>query len=175
MLILLDIDRTLVHAVERRLVLPEWLDHYKYFFWAEYVVFVRPHLTTFLEFLYSQPAWKIGLFTGGSKEYCEKVAEELFSSYSLYCKFSWNEYDESFDFDGKRKSTAYIAYKLKIPEDEILLLDDSVSLCKQLGDRAFLVEKFIVCFDFTNTFVPEMIQNEGLLKCITELKDKYLD
>ena len=175
MLVLLDIDRTLMHPVERRFVQPEWKERFQTFEFDQYTVFLRPFLSIFLSYLFSltSKGTKVGHFTAGSYNYATHVVKEVFEphGYKLHCVFSNREYDESLDFDGRPKSVYYVAHKLKINVNEIILVDDSARVCNPNVPHSYKIPKFVVCTDYTNIFGPFMFHDQGLLECYDHLEE----
>ncbi len=185
-LLLLDIDRTLVHSLLTYLVKDEFKIHFNSIIYDEYTVFIRPHLETFLDYLkdisLKNKDFKIGLFTAGSKNYANFINKKLLTSLNIESKyiFSTKEYDEGFDFNGTGKSLHYISYLTNIPVQNIYLVDDSLSIKngflkhKELYNNCYNISKFVVCFDDTHCFIPESVTNNGLLECIEWIKNKQL-
>ncbi len=176
-LLLLDIDRTLVHSLLTGLVKDEFKTHFKTLIYDEYTVFVRPYLEPFIEFL-KNTDFKIGIFTAGSKNYAKFINNHLLAPLNLKIEskyiFSTKEYDEGFDFDGTRKSLNYISYLTNIPVNNIYLIDDSVSVkngLTKLKDQCYNISKFVVCYDDTHFFIPNSVTNNGLNECIEFIKN----
>ena len=185
-LLLLDIDRTLVHSLPTYLVKDEFKTHFNSIIYDEYTVFIRPHLETFVEYLkdisLKNKDFKIGLFTAGSKNYANFINKKLLSSLNLNIEskyiFSTKEYDESFDFNGTGKSLHYISYLTNIPVQNIYLIDDSTGIKngflkhKDIYNNCYNISKFVVCYDDTHLFISDSVTNNGLLECIEWIKTK---
>ena len=184
-LLLLDIDRTLVHSLPTYLVKDEFKIHFKSFIYDEYTVFIRPYLDTFVQYLNNislkNTNFKIGLFTAGSKKYANFINKYLLTPLNLKIEskyiFSTKEYDEGFDFDGTRKSLHYISYLTSIPVQNIYLIDDSTGIKnsflkhKDIYNNCYNISKFIVCYDDTHCFISDSVTNNGLLECIEWIKE----
>ncbi len=168
-LILLDIDRTLVHAVPNYKLNSEWCNYFETFNYENYTIFKRPHLTTFLDtlFYHLSDEYKmniqIGLFTAGSQHYTNHIIANIFKDYPLNRNYVFSDYhsNQSWLFDYKPKSLDYIKKILSTNEDknenkntnkntvdQIYLIDDSVGVKKYLSDNeCYLIPKFYVCTD----------------------------
>jgi hypothetical protein len=162
----LDIDRTLVHAVEKKFVTDEF-KYFEHFLYHEYTVFLRPHLNTFLSFLFHDLKTKykkdynidlkIGLFTGGSREYALKIEEILFKPYQYNLDFIY--------CDTVNKKSSQLEERLNIKRENIIMIDDSVSIKKLNFKECYLINKFVICDDFEHKFFPLSKEDNGLLRC----------
>lgn len=196
-LILLDIDRTLVHAVSNYRLNSEWCNYFETFNYENYTIFKRPHLTTFLDtlFYHLSDEYKmniqIGLFTAGSQHYTNHIIENIFKDYPLNRNYVFSDYhsNQSWLFDYKPKSLDYIKKILSTNEDknenkntnntnkntvdQIYLIDDSVGVKKYLSDyECYLIPKFYVCTDdFQPVFVKYMKNDTRLLECLNYLRN----
>ena len=174
--IALDIDRTLVHAVPTSIIKEEWKLKYETLEYDEYTVFIRPYLYTFLDYLFST-SYEIGLYTAGSREYAEFIRDKLFlyRGYTLSFIFSSDMCINRDNTLQLTKSLSHISKRLHTEPTSILLVDDSSAIKRYItletgGDHCYLVSKFVVCFDDSNVFVPQMVENDGLLKCMDYIK-----
>jgi hypothetical protein len=172
----LDIDRTLVHALEKYYVKKEWFTHFDHFDYEEYYVFIRPHLKTFLTFLFNDLKKnyniKIGLFTAGSHEYALRIVDNLFVPLEIKPDFIFADVSIS------TKTTNYLVHTLSefgeiVDKNNIIMIDDSVSIKKLNMKECYLINKFILCDDFQHNFFPECLEDKGLLNCIEFIKTKY--
>ncbi len=174
--IALDIDRTLVYSTFTSNIKNEWLTLFDNFIYENYTVFIRPHLKTFLEYLF-QPEnnFKIGIYTAGGEEYAKLVVEKLFipNGYTPSFIFISSNSFENVSFDDKQKSVEYLSYKLRIPTKNILLIDDSSAIKKVNPEGCYLISKFYVSFDYTHVFNENVLKDEGLLECIEWLSINY--
>ena len=180
--ILLDIDRTLVHAIHTHLIHEEWKTKYETFDFDEYTVFIRPNLYTFLDYLF-KTGCKIGLYTAGDREYAEFIRDTIFTprGYYLDCLFSQSECINRGDTICLTKSLHLIGRRLQTSPKQLLLIDDSSAIKRDITaemdgyeDHCYLVRKFVVCLDGSNTFIPQMVEEDGLLVCMREISKLLL-
>jgi hypothetical protein len=179
-LLLLDIDRTLVHSVPNYNVNSEWYNHFDSLKYENFTIFIRPHLTTFLDTLFKKQKqnnnkyFQIGIFTAGSWHYMNYITEKIFKDYPLNRNYLFHEYhsDQSLLFDNKLKSLDYIKSFLVLnkqlnPEDDIYLIDDSVSVKNKIGENCYLIPKFYVCTDdIQPVFNKKALEDTSLLECL---------
>ncbi len=180
-LLLLDIDRTLVHSVPNYNVNSEWYNHFDSLKYENFTIFIRPHLTTFLDTLFKRQKqnnnnkyFQIGIFTAGSWHYMNYITEKIFKDYPLNRNYLFHEYhsDQSLLFDKKQKSLDYIKSLLVLnkqlnPEDDIYLIDDSVSIKNKIGEKCYLIPKFYVCTDdIQPVFNKKALDETSLLECL---------
>lgn len=169
--IVLDIDRTLVHAILSSKIKDEWKEKFEWFIYDEYTVFLRPKVRIFISFLYDNE-YIVGIFTAGSYNYSQQIVNHLFKDYKLKFVFSNKEYEESFDMYGKLKPMEYIVYKYPdIRIEDCLLIDDSTSIKKYLRERCYNIKKFVVCYDNINQFNPLSESDSVLVECMEWLKN----
>lgn len=171
-LIVLDIDRTLVHSVVKYFVKSDWSNHYKTLKFNNYIVFLRPLLEDFLNFL-KEKKYKVGLFTGGDSEYAEFIKKNIFNNFPLEFVYSKVECEESFDYDGKLKSVNYLSQSLDIPVENILLIDDANNVKRANPNNCYQISPFVVCCEIKHFFVPEMIQDNQFIKCMDWLTSNF--
>jgi phosphoserine phosphatase len=174
-LIVLDIDRTIVHSCLKYFVKDNWIENYKTFNFDAYVIFLRPHLEKFLNFL-KEKKYKVALFTGGDKDYANFIKKNILDKYlnvPLEFVYSRVEADESFDFDGKLKSVNYISNQINIPVENILLIDDANNVKRGNPNNCYQISPFVVCCEIKHIFVPEMINDNQLIKCMDWLTSNF--
>ena len=168
--IVLDIDRTLVDAVLTRRIKEEWKEKFEWFVYYEYIVFLRPKVREFINFLFENN-YTVGIFTAGSNNYATTIVNKLFKDYKLHFVFSEEECNKSFDMYGKTKPMEYIIYKYpEFKVEDCLLIDDSITIKKDLGERCYNIKKFVVCFDDVDVFNELSERDNGLVKCMEWLQ-----
>ena len=175
--IILDIDRTLIHSVEKCVVKEEWKEHFETFEVDEYIVFLRPHVKEFINFLFNSKNnnhnFTVGIFTASSKEYAKSIVNYLFKEYNIFFLFSSGEYEESFDKYGRFKPIEYISEKIpEINSDKCIIIDDSSLIKKSNGEKCYKINPFVVCFDDVPKFNIISIDDTSLLNCMEWLKNK---
>jgi hypothetical protein len=167
--IALDIDRTLVCSVRTYYVKKEWLTMFDSFIFDNYTVFIRPHIKSFLNYLFDpENKFKVGIYTAADEEYAKVVIDKLFTPdrYEPEFVFSSTDSYQNKKFDGKDKSVEYLSYKLNIPINNILLIDDSSAIKKVNLEGCYLIPKFFICFDNNvNVFNTKAQTDEELLEC----------
>ncbi len=169
--IILDIDRTLVHAVSKYVIKEDWKDKFEWFISEPYVVFFRPQIREFIKFLFDNN-YKVGLFTAGSKEYAEEIVHNLFKNYKLEFVFSNEHYDEGFDMFGKLKPLEYIVYKNPHLElDDCIIVDDSSLIKNSNGDRCYKIKPFCICYDDSHAFINSSEEDNELFKFMEWVKN----
>lgn len=170
--IILDIDRTLIHAVSKYIVKEEWKDKFEWFISDNFIVFLRPHVREFIDFLYNNN-YKVGIFTAGSYDHANSVVNNLFNNRKLEFVFSNEQYDEGFDMFGKLKPIEYIVYKHpEIDIDECIIIDDSSLIKNSNGHRCYKINPFCICCDDRPIFISSSEEDTGLFKFIEWIKNK---
>ncbi len=170
MIIALDIDRTLVHSVNKYFVKQEWTEDFDTFDWDIFTIFIRPNINEFLDFLFTH--FTVGIFTAGAKEYAYEIKDRLFHDRNLLFIYSEYESNACQRTLNKQKCTKYIQTKLNTDED-ILLIDDSSLIKSRNKDTCYLIPKFVICFDDSKIFRPETKNDTALLDLIVYLKTNY--
>ncbi len=184
-LLLLDIDRTLVHACPNFRVQKKWLDWYDHFDFDNYTVFVRPNMKQFLDFVFEH--FSVGIFSAGGCEYVDVVIQNLFVDRPLSIVLSSNDCDTCFEQTKKSKCTQYALnlyntkYGCNLSCFDIKLIDDSHMIMVQNFSTCHLIPKFIVCYDDSDVSIDsnkddnELIVVQDMLikwKNETHLKNK---
>jgi len=171
--VVLDIDRTLIHSVLKCIVKEEWRKHFETLEVDEFVVFLRPHVREFIKFLYDND-FKVGIFTASSREYASEIVEYLFKDRDVLFFFSNNEYEESLDKYNRFKPLEYVADIVdNIGIDKCVIIDDSSTIKKSNGERCYKINPFVVCFDDVPKFYDLSIDDTGLVNCIEWIKDRF--
>lgn len=168
-IIALDIDRTLVHSVPKYCVKEEWKDRFEWFDIISHISFLRPHVRTFIDFLFNK-GYNVGIFTAGSKEYAEEVVAELFKNKDLLFIFSNIEYNKGFEKYGKMKPIEYI---MENYEGECILIDDSNSVYKDNMERCYKINPFFVCFDDLPKYNAGCEKDIAFIDCMRWLEENF--
>lgn len=120
MLLILDIDETLVHATEAPLDIPHDFSFSRYF------VYKRPHLDEFIDFCMDR--FDVALWTSSTAGYAAIMADELFKNKHL--QFVWsrkrctqriNNEDKCYIWLKKLSKVKKLGFRL----EKILVVDDS--------------------------------------------------
>lgn len=121
MLLILDLDETLIHATENKLDKPE------NFRCEQYYVYVRPHLDDFLEIIKNH--FEIAVWTSSTEMYAEIVVKNIFpNDYPL--SFLWAREKCTKRFDELTYSHVNIKDLKKVKKkgynlEKILIVDDT--------------------------------------------------
>lgn len=121
MLLILDIDETLIYAANQP------LDDQMYdFSFAGYFVYKRPFLAEFLEFCAQH--FELALWTSSTEGYAKVIADQLFQPEQLRfvwarkrCTVLFNGYDYSYVWLKNLRKVKNQGYKLQ----QVLVVDDS--------------------------------------------------
>jgi hypothetical protein len=162
--IILDIDRTLVHSVEKNIVKKEWLEFFETVDIGDYIVFLRPGVREFINWL-TESQYTVGLFTASCRGYATEISKILFKNDPLFI-LSEVQYDDA-RFKYKRlKPLEYVIdlYPTLILS-ESLLIDDSNSIKKHNEKYCYKIRPFVVCFDDSKGFCDKSIEDKELIKC----------
>jgi hypothetical protein len=167
-LVVLDIDRTLVHACPTIHVQNKWLEWYDHFEFDCYTVFVRPMMKEFLEFLFDH--FDVGIFTAGGNEYADVVVKQLFQPQQhLQFVFSSDDCDQCFEETKKMKCMNWLLniYNTKCSKNltlqDVKLIDDSHIHMMNNFKCCYLMPQFIVCYDGCNRSINAMKDDKELL------------
>lgn len=136
--VLLDLDETLLFSVEKKQIvgkekfveaLKSQLDHFDMD--DEFVVFLRPGLGEFLDFIGSR--YHVGVWTAASKSYAVSIIKFVFEKrsrrldsffHSYHCEFAQNKYSS--------ESLKPLRFPINILGiNHIILIDDLESNCNQ--------------------------------------------
>ena len=121
MLLILDLDETLIHATERRLAGPPD------FVFDRFNIYRRPHLAEFLAFCAAH--FSVAVWTSSSEPYAEAVVEEVFGEhYPL--EFLWARKRCTPRFDAETKTDSWLKDLKKVRRrgynlDRVLVVDDT--------------------------------------------------
>lgn len=188
-IIILDIDRTLVHSIpnliyqqmlkhdtitfnNETIIIKEWIQSFKIINWDNYYVVIRPYLDILFDYFKNNNI-SFAIFTSAGKEYAEFISNYIEINYN--CKpmfiFSLIEANESIIRFGKPKTKAYIMYKFPdLDINNVILVDDSKQIKTANGDFCYLIPQFCICDDFIHQIVPYMKDDNELLNLINYLK-----
>jgi phosphoglycolate phosphatase-like HAD superfamily hydrolase len=174
--VILDIDRTLVHSVEKYILKmegkeEEWKDKFKWFDIDTHITFLRPNVWEFIDFLFTE-GFEVGIFTAGSDDYAKQIVDNLFVGRDLKFVLSNNHYEEAFYKYRKDKPIEYVVEKYGGEErlSHWLIIDDSSNVKRYNGDKCYKIKPFCICYDDTFDFREESLTDDELVKCMEYLK-----
>ncbi len=184
--IILDIDRTLVHSVEKHVVRmkpgreQEWKDMFEWFDIDSHITFLRPKVWELIDFLFNE-GYEVGIFTAGSKEYAEQIVEGLFAGRNLKFVYSVDDYNKCIDKYWRAKYIKYVAENYPLtPEGfgakgdgEWVIVDDASNVKISNGDLCYNIKPFVVCFDDTFELKEGTENDDELVKCMEWIRGRF--
>ena len=174
--IILDIDRTLVHSLNYRLVKDEWKEKFEWFDdGINLITFLRPNVREFINFLIDNKSrYKVGIFTAASKEYADFIVDILFPQVKPSFIYSGIDYDIAKYNYGKLKAIEYVVdNNVGIKYEDCVMIDDSNAVKRSLGEVCYQIPLFVVCYDSPQgIFYPASVEDKELLKVIEWLKEE---
>ena len=132
-IIILDLDETLIHAVEKP------LERVQDFVVGPYFVYLRPHARSFIDFCFASFS-AVAVWTSSSKDYAEEISLNLFGSKKEDLAFLWSQERCVRKFDYKRYASYWIKDLKKVKRrgyalEKIIAIDDSPEkLYRQYGN-----------------------------------------
>jgi TFIIF-interacting CTD phosphatase-like protein len=138
-LLILDLDETLIHASETRLTSVE-----HDFVYAGYFVYKRPGLDEFLDSI--KDAFRIAVWSSASDDYVISIASNIFKD-SIEPEFIWGRSKCTFKRD-LELDTYYFAKQLKKLKrkgyelERILIIDDTAEKVKDNFGNAIYIKEF---------------------------------
>ena len=132
-IIILDLDETLIYAVEKP------LERVQDFMVGPYFVYVRPYARSFINFCFTSFS-AVAVWTSSSKDYAEEVSLNLFDSKTEDLAFLWSQERCVRKFDYQRYATYYIKDLKKVKRrgyllEKMIMVDDSPEkLHRQYGN-----------------------------------------
>lgn len=195
LVLILDIDNTILHSINKAhidlLHVPKFEhvfeinDYDKKFQKITYLSFERPGLQPFLEFCFKH--FTVGIWTAANKHYATQVLQECFLNKGFTPQFmltySHTEYSK-FEHGGL-KNIQYILDNVEIiglPEgitgEDIIIIDDNLSVKHTNGDKCILLPSFYVYRDThskTNRlqFNDQSAEDTVLQEVQTQLSTKF--
>lgn len=121
LLLILDLDETLIHATGTRLDRPEDFRVYDYF------VYKRPHVDSFLHEVLGR--YRVAIWTSSGREYAEAVVANLLAD-TTRLEFFWCSERTTLRYDGDVMQHVQLKKMEKVKRrgydlDRVLVLDDS--------------------------------------------------
>lgn len=174
--VILDIDRTLVHSVEKHIVKmkpgreEEWKDKFEWFDIDTHITFLRPKVWEFIDFLFNE-GFEVGIFTAGSSEYAKQIVDILFVGRDLKFVLSNDDFVEALIKYNSHKPIEYVVEKYG---GEYIIIDDSSSVKYDNEERCYKVKPFVICYDFTYGFKEDAWMDKELIKCMDYLRENFL-
>lgn len=138
-LIILDLDETLIHATEKKLNKKEDFKIFNYF------VYNRPHLVFFLQELSKH--FKMGIWSSGSDDYVQKIINKI-TPKDIQFEIVWGRSRCSIKRDFESQDYCYEKRLDKLKRkgfklEKILLIDDSPEKAKKNYGNAIYIKEFI--------------------------------
>jgi hypothetical protein len=172
--IILDIDNTLVHAVNPRLVDPLWLTKFETRNSKDYCIFLRPGLHKFLDYIFSK--YKVGVFSAGDSEYVNFVANNIIANSSRKIEFVLSNKDfEVCKYEtGDLKSISWVNQKYpKFSINNTLIIDDYFLVKASNPKNTILVDKFEICSEVKSNIEIQCILNaDNKIELLSKLYKK---
>ncbi len=158
-LIVLDVDETLIHATDEKLNQKE---DFKVF---DYFVYKRPHLQSFLEELYKH--FRLGIWSSASDDFVEEVIKVIAPEHIDFemiwgrsrCSFRRDIEIDRYYYEKRLKKLKRKGHDL----DKILLIDDTPEKARRNYGNAIYIQEF--------TGDKEDNELQILLKYLISLKD----
>ena len=148
--IVLDIDNTLVHSVSLNHALKEWTKDLSAIRIEPFMVFLRPHIASFLQYLFDN--FNVGIFTAGVESYANDIVHHVILpnlrpdqrdriQFVLHRK----HYEECMAVTGKAKDLSYVE-NLYPTFDYFytMILDDCDYVKDANGARCLQIQPFCV-------------------------------
>jgi FMN phosphatase YigB (HAD superfamily) len=167
--VVLDIDRTLVHSVEKYRLNVEWMNKFEWIDIISHISFLRPNVREFINLLFDK-GYNVGIFTAGSREYAKQIVDELFKERKPLFIFSNEEYDEAFKLYGRLKPVEYIEEGYP---GECILIDDSNTIKNDNPEKCYRIKPFFVCFDNIPNFNVDCVKDLELIECMRWLEENF--
>ena len=162
--IILDIDNTIVHAVNPKLVHPDWVKKFNTVTSSgpiDYCIFLRPGLEDFLEYIFSN--YTVGVFSAGDSEYVNFVIKNIIQTKSgrnLHFVMSNKEFETCKFETGDLKSISWVNQKYPMFTVENTLIIDDYFLVKVSNPKnTYLIDKFEVCTEVKSNIEINQIIN----------------
>ena len=138
-----------------------------------YIVFERPHLQEFLDFLFSN--FKVSVWTAASKDYAMFIIKEVIQNGRDDRKLEWVFFsyhcDISKKLTGKSKNLEILETEFKLPDysfEKTLILDDYDEVYKTQPSNCILVE----AFEYTSEKSSKDNNLKKIQKQLKQLKSK---
>ena len=150
--IVLDIDQTLLHAIEKEYILEEWKTEFQTYEEKDYIFFLRPNLKEFLQFISTH--FEFGIFTSACKDYAETVVKHIIKPLcdkTPAFVFSLGDTNECQIKTGGIKTLQFIEMKYPSFQKENTLIIDDLITVKQLNkERCMMIPPFYICREINN-------------------------
>ena len=196
--IILDIDRTLVHSIEKYILKiegkeEEWKDMFEWFDIDTHITFLRPNVWEFIDFLFTE-GFEVGIFTAGSNDYAKQIVDILFVGRDLKFVLSNDHYEEAFYKYRKDKPIEYVVEKYPLTtkglgtaifdssvlqsktskgDGEWVIIDDANNVKISNGDLCYNIKPFVVCFDDTFELKEGTENDDELVKCMEWIRGRF--
>jgi TFIIF-interacting CTD phosphatase-like protein len=176
--VVLDIDNTLLHAIKKDLQLTFKHVNLKSFEIDSHVVFLRPKVEEFLEFLFAN--FRVGVFTAAGSLYAEQIIRKLFKKKPHFV-FTTVDYDLCRIETSRFKDLNWVEQKIPFfRRDHTLIVDDAKVVKLSNDDHCFNIRPFFVMHEIRdqigmiqfNNLSSEEKQKHFLADCVldTELQ-----
>lgn len=138
-LLVLDLDETLIHASENK------LEYEHNFEVSNYFIYTRPYLTKFLNEVFQY--YDLAIWSSGNDEYVNQIVEKI-KPENIEFKFIWGQSKctykrnlclNQYEYEKRLEKVKRKGFKL----EKILIIDDSPEKCKTNYGNAVYVSEFI--------------------------------
>ena len=186
MLILLDIDNTLIHTLHKDTISDKWLRYFDHHILSKEcgimnenlqtgegnVVFLRPGLKEFLNYLFHRPDTQVGIFTAGSASYAEELIHSVFlplidqeegSSYCFFPILTLSHFDDCKYQTGGFKDLTYVCDKfpeLRLKKEEILIIDDLILVKMTNEEQCYKIYPFQVAKEIRSRIERQILSED---------------
>ena len=146
--IILDLDECLIHSSYERLATPHTEEDkpsdFNIFFGGgayqspvEYHVYIRPHLETFLDYVFS--SFNVIVWTASKREYSERICNMIMKDreYKLLCREDCSKPKDFRDYHFVKDLS-----KLDIPLSGIIAVDDNKNCYELQPNNLYHIEPF---------------------------------
>jgi len=172
--VVLDLDQTLISSEDTNDYDKEKTKKFKsHDMDGTYMVFERPHLQEFLDYLFSN--FKVSVWTAASKDYAMFIIKEVIQNGRKDRELEWVFFsyhcDISKKLTGKTKNLKILETEFKLPNysfEKTLILDDYDEVYKTQPDNCILVE----AFEYSDENSPKDNHLKKVQKQLKKLKSK---
>ena len=184
MLILLDIDNTLIHTLHKDTISEKWLTYFDHYILSKEsgimnenlqtgegnIVFLRPGLKEFLNYLFNRPDTQVGIFTAGSANYAEELINSVFlpliekkEKCIFFPVLSLSHFDDCKYKTGGFKDLAYVCDKfpeLGLKKEEMLIIDDLILVKMTNEEQCYKIYPFQVAKEIRSRIEKQILTED---------------
>lgn len=148
LLVILDIDNTLVHTLPNKFIIEEWKNDFNTYCYDDQTIFLRPHLIKFLDDVFKLDNVKFGVFTAGSESYANTICNFLFKDKKLEFLLSRFDYIDCYQKTNKFKDINYVLNRYPEFKDyKVVIIDDHPFVKQSNPDDCYFIPAFSVLND----------------------------